>query len=144
MESRPVTMVVKKENSQGHETMVAALPEQIRGGNVIQQYQTAEVSGIVTSVKFAQNRGDPTRFRINCPNMGKTFDAVCDLFCPIRQGDTIYALCTIGTDGKLQVSRPPFVQPPIDRDSMIQSFMRALKQGSVSYTHLTLPTIYSV
>ena len=128
MESIPATMGVEQEHK-GNEAMTASLPEKIRGGNTMQLYQTAEVSGIVTSVKFSQHRGDPTTFRINCPNMGKTFDAVCGLFCPIRQGDTIYALCGIGPDGKLHVSRPPFVQPPIDRDSMIQSFMRALKQG---------------
>jgi hypothetical protein len=92
-------------------------------------YQSAEVSGIVTRVDYGQRRGDPTRFKIHCPNMGKTFDAVCELFCPIRQGDTIYALCRIGLDSVLHVARPPFVQPAIDRDTMIQCFMRALKQG---------------
>ena len=92
-------------------------------------YQNAEVAGVVTSVNFSQRRGDPTTFKIHCPNIGKTFDAVCDLFCPIRQGDTIYALCMIGPDGKLYVSKPPFVQPAIDRDSMIQCFMRAMRQG---------------
>lgn len=92
-------------------------------------YQSAEVAGIITTVNFPQQRGDPTTFRIHCPNMGKTFDAVCNLFCPIRQGDTIYALCMIGPDGRLHVSRPPFVQPAMDRDSMIQCFMRSLRQG---------------
>ena len=92
-------------------------------------YQNAEVAGIVTTVNFSQRRGDPTTFKIHCPNLGKTFEAVCDLFCPIRTGDTIYALCVIGPDGKLYVSKPPFVQPAIDRDSMIQCFMRALRQG---------------
>ncbi|CAH6418422.1 RecD helicase /ATP-dependent exoDNAse [uncultured virus] len=92
-------------------------------------YQTAEVAGVVTTVNFPQRRNDPTTFRIHCPNSGRTYDAVCDLFCPIRQGDTIYALCMIGPDGKLYVSKPPFVQPAIDRDSMIQCFMRSLRQG---------------
>lgn len=108
---------------------ITPMPEQIRTVNGIQPYQTAEVAGIVTSINFPQRHGDSTTFRINCPNMGKTFDAVCDLYCPIRQGDTIYALCMIGPDGKLHVTRPPFAQPAIDRDSMIQCFMRALKQG---------------
>jgi hypothetical protein len=92
-------------------------------------YQTAEVAGIVTQVTFAQRRGDPTTFKIHCPNMKKTFDAICELFCPIRVGDTIYALCMIGPDMRLHVSRPPFVQPAIDRDSIVQCFMRALRQG---------------
>ena len=92
-------------------------------------YQNAEVAGIVTKVNFAQRRGDPTTFRIYCPNMQKSFEASCNLFCPIREGDTIYALCKLGPDSRLYVTRPPFVQPAIDRDSIIQCFMRALRQG---------------
>lgn len=93
------------------------------------QFQQAEVSGIITSIDFSKRNGDPTKFRILCPNIGKTFDAVCDLFCPIRQGDTIYAWCMIAQDGKLHVCKPPFVQPAIDKDSMVQCLMRSLKQG---------------
>lgn len=94
-----------------------------------QAYQHAEVAGLVTSVTFPKSRGQPTNFRIYCPQMKKSFEAVCELFCPIRQNDTIYALCVIGPDGKLYVSKPPFVQPAIDRDSLIQCFMRAMRQG---------------
>jgi len=108
---------------------ITPLPQNVQTNNVLKSFQTAEVTGIITSVTYSQRRGEPTSFRINCPNMGKTFDAVCDFFCPIRQGDTIYALCMIGGDGKLHVARPPFVQPAIDKDSMIQCFMRSLKQG---------------
>lgn len=96
---------------------------------VLQAFQSAEVAGVITSVNFPKHKTDPTTFKVHCPNIGKTFDGVCDLFCPIRQGDTIYALCRIGPDMKLYVSKPPFVQPAIDRDSMIQCFMRAMKQG---------------
>jgi hypothetical protein len=92
-------------------------------------FQQAEVTGIITKVNFAQGRGEPTTFKIHCPNIGKTYDAVCSLFCPIRQGDTIYALCSIGVDGRLHITRQPFVQPPIDRENTIQCFMRALKIG---------------
>lgn len=94
-----------------------------------QPYQHAEVAGVITQVTFPQRRTDPTTFRVHCPGVGKTFEGVCDLFCPIRQGDTIYALCTIGPDMKLYVSKPPFVQPAMDRDSIIQCFMRAMRQG---------------
>lgn len=93
-----------------------------------QAYRTAEVSGVVGTVNFPRGN-NPTTFKIRCPNNGKTYDAVCDLFCPIREGDTIYAMCMIGPDNKLYVSKPPFVQPPIDRDSTIQCFMRSLRQG---------------
>lgn len=91
-------------------------------------FKTAEVIGYVTSIKFGQ-RGDPINFRIHCPNSKKTYNAVCSLFCPIRENDTIYALCNIGLDGILYVMREPFVQPAIDRDSVIQCFMRSMRKG---------------
>lgn len=92
-------------------------------------FKNAEVAGIVKTINFPKNRGDHTTFKIYCPNMRKTFDAVCNLFCPIRQGDTIYAACMIGQNNILHINKPPFVQPAIDKDSIIQCFMRALKQG---------------
>lgn len=93
------------------------------------QYPVAEVSGIIKTVKLPATNNEPTKFKIYCPNIGKTFDAECKLFCPIRQEDTIYALCQVSPDNKLYVIRPPFVQPPMDRDSVIQCFMKALKKG---------------
>lgn len=101
-----------------------------------QTIKTAEVTGIVGKVDYSTNRGDPTRFRIYCPGVQQSFDAVCGLYCPIREGDTIYALCTIGPDGRLHISRPPFVQPPIDRNSTIQCLMRALKQSFINATRI--------
>lgn len=92
------------------------------------KYQSAEIAGIVTTIEFSQRRGDPTNFRIHCPNMAKTFNAVCHIFCPIRTGDTIYALCMLGPDGRLHINKSPFVQPAIDRESIIQCFMKATKQ----------------
>jgi exodeoxyribonuclease V alpha subunit len=89
----------------------------------------AEVTGEITRVDFPKSRGDPTTFRIHCKGMGKTFDGVCSFFCPIRTGDTMYAICRIDSTQKLHVALPPFVQPAIDKDSIIQCFMKALKQG---------------
>ena len=100
-----------------------------------QQLQTAEVTGRVTSVTFPRN-GEPTSFRIFCPNIGETFEAVCNLFCPIREGDTIYALCIIDQNRRLHLTRSPFAQPAIDRDSIIQCFMRALRQGYIPVVRL--------
>jgi len=91
--------------------------------------KTAEVTGIVTEVTFPKIRGEPTIFKIRCPNMKKTFQAVCEFYCPIRVNDTIYALCMIDANMVLHLSRPPFVQPAIDKDSIIQCLMRALKQA---------------
>jgi hypothetical protein len=35
----------------------------------------------------------------------------------------------IGHDGRFHVTKPPFVQPAIDKESVIQSLLRSLKQG---------------
>jgi len=92
-------------------------------------YQTAEISGVITKVDFPKNRGDPTTFRIHFPNAGKTFDGVCSLYCPLRVGDTIYALAMIGPDNKLHITRSPFVQPAMDKDSILQCLIKAIKKG---------------
>lgn len=93
--------------------------------------QFAEVAGIVTKIDYPTGGSKITNFNINCPNMGKTFQASCDFYCPIRVHDTIYALCIITPDNKLVLSKPPFVQPPIDKNSIITCFMRAMKKGFV-------------
>ena len=87
---------------------------------------TAEVIGTVSSVAFGRPN-EATKFRIHCPNMGKTFDAICSFYSPFRQGDTIYAFCAVDKQLVLHLLSPPFVQPPIDKDSMLQCFMRAIK-----------------
>jgi hypothetical protein len=94
-----------------------------------QAYQTAEISGVITKVDFPKNKGDPTTFRINFPNSKQTFDGVCSLYCPMRVGDTIYGLAMIGPDNKLHITRSPFVQPAMDKDSVISCLMRATKKG---------------
>ena len=91
--------------------------------------QLAEVSGTITKVDFPATRNDPTTFRIHCPNINKTFDAVCSLYCPVRQGDTIYALCMIGPDQRLHLTRAPFVQPPLGKEYVTQCFTRIMKHG---------------
>jgi hypothetical protein len=59
--------------------------------------------------------------------MQQKFDAVCTFYCPLKEGDIIHGLCVIGSDGKLHLSRPPFVQLPTDRNHTIQSIKYALK-----------------
>src|SRR5690606_33873424 len=91
--------------------------------------QTAEISGVITKVDFPKKYGDSTSFKIYFPNSKKSFDGVCSMYCPLRVNDTIYALAVIGPDGKLHLSKPPFVQPPVDKDSTIQCLMKAVKKG---------------
>jgi len=91
--------------------------------------QYAEVVGVVGTVKKSTSYNEPVNFKIKCPNMNKTFDAVCGLFCPVREGDTIYAYCMVSPDGKFHIAKPPFVQPPLGKESVVQCFFRCLKQG---------------
>lgn len=112
--------------------------------------QVVEVSGIVSNIKRDFN-GGPIKFKIFCPNMNKSFETTCDLFCPLQDNDIINAICLYkkeplstgsggragtGTEGKtekfketLTVTRQPFVQPAMDKESLIQCFMRVLKYG---------------
>lgn len=97
--------------------------------------QVVEVSGVIISISSFNN---PKTFKIYCPNMKKTFDAVCTLFCPIRQGDSIDAICVVASDGKLHVAKPPFVQPSLEKDSIVQCFIKVLKKG-----HSTMSKLYN-
>jgi hypothetical protein len=96
---------------------------------VLPNFRSAEVTGIVSKIVKSANRNEPTKFKIYCPNIKKYFDAVCSFYCPLIEGDTIYAFCILSQDNVLHVSRPPFVQPAIDKNSTIQCFMRAMRQG---------------
>jgi exodeoxyribonuclease V alpha subunit len=88
--------------------------------------QVVEVNGIILSISSFSN---PTVFKIYCPNMKKSFDAVSQNFCPIRVNDNICAICFIDSDQKLNLIKPPFVQPPLDRESTIQCLIKVLKKG---------------
>lgn len=97
-------------------------------------YSGVELTGIVSeTVTKPGDNSNGTEYRIFCPNMGFTFEvvAVKGMFCPLRTNDTIYAYCRAGPDGKLYMSeqKPPFVQPAMDKNSIIQCFMRCLKSG---------------
>lgn len=91
--------------------------------------QSAEVIGVVSSVKERTSYQEPTLFKVYCTGIKKTFDVVCDMFCPVRQGDTIQMFCLISPDGKFHVIRQPFVQPFHDKDNIIQCLMKTLKKG---------------
>ena len=50
----------------------------------------------------------------------------CSYFCPIQEGDAIYALCKKSSDMSLDIVSPPFVSPPLDKETIVQSFVRCL------------------
>lgn len=102
--------------------------------------KVVQVTGVVTSIEKKTNFKDPiTNMKINCPNMGKTFKATYNFFCPLREKDTIYALCRVeqkGSDQILHLLQPPFAQPAIDKDYVIQCFIRSTKAPFMSARRL--------
>jgi len=91
--------------------------------------KTAEIVGIITNITYPTSKGSPTFYKIFFPNSKKTYNGRCDFFCPLRVNDTIYGFCSIGPDETLHLNRLPFVQPAIDKDSIIQCLMKILKLG---------------
>ena len=88
--------------------------------------QYANVAGVITSIdKFVQ--GQPTTFKIFCPNSNVSFKCRCDLFCPVRTSDTIYAYGVIISNDDFRITKPPFVQPAMDKQSILQGLIKPLK-----------------
>lgn len=117
--------------AQSHQTQVSTL-QQANLQQLAQaqrEAQPIQVTGIVSQVNFTQKKGEPSTFKIRCPNAGKTFDVVYKGYCPVRQGDTIYAICLMDAKQVLHILQHPFVQPSIDKDSIIQCFMKSCKAG---------------
>lgn len=91
--------------------------------------QTAEISGIITKVDFPKFKNDTTKFTVFFPNSQKSYNAICSFYCPMRVGDTIQARCVIDAANRLHVSSAPWVQPQMDRDSVVQCFIKAIRDG---------------
>jgi hypothetical protein len=103
-----------------------------------QSLKTAEIIGIVTNItnnyknsnyKNANYKNATTFFKLFFPNSKKTYNCQCDFFCPLRINDTIYGFCSIDDNENLRLIRLPFVQPAIDKDTLIQCLMKVLKIG---------------
>lgn len=88
--------------------------------------QTAEVVGVITNTKFVPD-SQVTEFKIHCPKMNKTFDSECSFYCPIRKGDTMFALCYLDAKQKLYVAKPPYIQQGLDKESVISVLIKILK-----------------
>jgi len=102
-----------------------------------QQMQLIEVKcGVVTKIAKKNNVKDPTELVIHFPNMNKSFNAICKIFCPLREKDTIYTLCYLDQNQVLHITKQPFAQAPIDKDYVIQCFIRATKAPFMSCKRL--------
>lgn len=83
----------------------------------------AELIGRVVGVNY-HRRGE---FTVHTAQMRKDFKVFCPMFCPVQEGDSIYALVSMEHDGSLKVLRPPFVQVGTDKDSVLRCFIRVLR-----------------
>jgi len=102
-----------------------------------QQMQLIEVKcGLITKIAKKNNVKDPTELVIHFPNMNKSFNAICKIFCPLREKDTIYTLCYLDQNQVLHITKQPFAQAPIDKDYVIQCFIRATKAPFMSCKRL--------
>ncbi len=90
-----------------------------------------ELSGVVTSVRnncYGGKFSGPKEFTIFSPVTNQYYNLECRFFCPISERDSIVALCTPDPmrPGKYTVLRQPFVQIPVDRDSLKSYFVKIL------------------
>lgn len=96
----------------------------------------AELVGKVVSV----DRKRKGYFKVYTVSLKQTFTCGCSFFCPIQEGDIIHAMCKmvvisnhlkdiVDTDMfkhvELILVKPPLLQFPNDRDSVIQCFVRS-------------------
>ena len=105
--------------------------------------QYYEVHGVVDRiVERAMGRNTSVVFIIKTIQTGTEYRLNCQFFCPLQEGDAIYAQLKKLDDKTYQTVRPPFVQVPVDQQNVIQCFVRALRGtppkgfGLVSATHL--------
>lgn len=126
-------LTVKSNNQQNTETQLAIINQENRQQPTqlhVQQNpgrQLAQVTGVIKTINKKANFKDPTTLKIFCPGSNSTFVMTYNFFCPLREGDVIYGICCVGDNQILHLLQPPFVQPAIDKDYVIQSFIRAAK-----------------
>lgn len=54
---------------------------------------------------------------------------ICPFFCPIEEGDSLHGNVNINTDTSLKFIQTPFVQIPVDKESLINYFCRILHKS---------------
>ena len=101
----------------------------------------AEVCGKITYV----NRKNRKLFKIHAEKANKDFRVICSYFCPVSEGDAIYALCEYKDDKRygetLILVEEPFVILSQDKDSILSCFLKGLR-GS-GFGNLTAHNLYS-
>jgi hypothetical protein len=100
-----------------------------------------ELFGRVIRVYQRKSGDKDVTFVVHTITLNKDFTCICPFFCPIQEGDAIYAVCTFEDINKhiLRIIRPPFVQIGMDRDSVMRSFIKVLRGtgfGNIKANHL--------
>jgi hypothetical protein len=90
----------------------------------------AELIGRIDNVNYKKKGW----FNVYTEEAKKTYKVECSFFCPVAEGDAIYAIVSIEPDGHLKIVRPPFVQIATDKDSILQCFIRVLRGSGFGNT----------
>lgn len=141
---KPLRLVIVDQDNKQHNIQNNVANNQIQNNlqpnNQIQSYQQMQKieikCGVITKIQKKNNVKDPTEFIIYFPNMDKSFNAICKLFCSLREKDTIYTICYLDKNQTLHITKQPFAQAPIDKDYVIQCFIRATKSPFMSCKRL--------
>jgi len=89
------------------------------------QASYAELFGRVVSI-ISKGRNQDTVFIVHTQTLNKDFKCRCPFFCPLEEGDAIYAICSI-EENELRILKPPFVQIALDKESILRCFIRVLR-----------------
>lgn len=91
----------------------------------------AELFGRVVKIIQRGSRTQDAIFVVHTQTMNRDFTCQCPYFCPVQEGDSVYAVCTIESDPRykqiLKFAKPPFVQISMDKDSVLRCFIRILR-----------------
>ncbi len=96
-----------------------------------------ELIGRITKIIQAGFKSNPGKFKVKSDVTGKTVHIICPFFCPVQEGDCIFALVVDanytekkGPKGRVnkyyKIIRPPFVQQPVDKNSILRCFINVI------------------
>ncbi len=127
-------VIRRQDNTQGKEETIKPVvnpdpqPKQTTYNNAVklQPDTHLEIFGRITKI-VRRKRGEDTVFQVLTPNTGYLLTCASQYFSPIMEGDAIFARGFVDDTGKLvNLSRPPFISPGNDKDSVVQSSMIAI------------------
>ena len=107
---------------------LVVVDQPVQQAQPVQRLQSVQLTAEIKKILPKDDYKGPTEMIIYCPNMDKSFKATFNFFCPVREKDTIYSKCIFDTLTKeFNIITPPFIQPPIDKNYVIQCFIRSMK-----------------